>query len=110
MDKCCKTLQIMLKKPKLASYYFNLNDLNLLLDILLREVSTTPLSKTRVQLLKLLELVLDNQIYREDNYRIEDVEEMIQEQILYEDEEEEGDAASGKKHSDAELECIASIN
>ena len=105
MDKCCKTLQIMLRKPKLASYYFNVNDLNLILDILLREVTTTVSSKTRVQLLKLLEIVLDNDIYREDKYRIDDVEEMIQEQILYEEEEE-----AGKKYSESELECIASLN
>ena len=89
----------------MASYYFNANDLNLILDILLREVTTTAASKTRVQLLKLLEVVLDNPIYREDKYRIDDVEEMIQEQILYEEDED-----AGKKYSETELECIASLN
>jgi hypothetical protein len=48
LDKCCKTLNIMLSKPKLAEDYFNKNDLNLLMDILLREVLTNTLSKTRV--------------------------------------------------------------
>ena len=37
--------------------------------------------------------------------RISDVEELIHEQILYEEEEE-----VGKKYSETELECIASLN
>ena len=77
MDKCCKTLQIMLTKKQLALTYFNINDLNLILDILIREVTTTTSSKTRVQLLKLTELVLDNEVYREDNYRRDDVQEVV---------------------------------
>lgn len=44
------------------------------MDILLREVLTNTQSKTRVQILKLLETILDNEIYREDKYRIDDVE------------------------------------
>lgn len=48
LDKCCKTLNIMLKKDKIAEDYFNKNDLNLLMDILLREVLTNSQSKTRV--------------------------------------------------------------
>lgn len=48
MDKCCKTLQIMLKKSQLATTYFNINDFNLIMDILIREVTTTTSTKTRV--------------------------------------------------------------
>ena len=75
------------------------------MDILLREILTNTDSKTRVQILKLMETVLDNNTYREYHHRIDDVEEMIQEQILYEDDE-----LAEKKFTDAEMECIASLN
>ena len=82
LDKCCKVLRIILQKEELANYYFNTNDLNLIMDILLREILTNTDSKTRVQILKLMETVLDNNTYREYHHRIDDVEEMIQEQLL----------------------------
>ena len=40
LDKCCKTINLMMKKPDIAAYYFNKNDINLIMDILLREVLT----------------------------------------------------------------------
>jgi hypothetical protein len=51
-----------------------------------------------------METILDNPIYREYRHRMDDVEEMIQEQIMYEDDQE------GRKPSEAEKECIASLN
>ena len=102
LDKCCKTLNIILTKPQLASYYFNTNDLNLLMDVMLREVVSNPDSKTRIQIYKLIETVLNNEIYREYKYRYEDVEQVIRENIM----DDEGD----NKFSDAERECIASLN
>lgn len=55
--------------------------------------------------MKLIETILDNDIYRENKYRMTDVEEMILEQILYEEDE-----IAEKKYSNNELECIASLN
>ena len=104
LDKCAMTLNIMLSKPDLASYYFNINDINLILDILLREVATNTQGKTRVELYKLMETVLDSEIYREYKYRQEDVEQIIQELIIYEDEDTE------KRYDQNELECIATLN
>jgi len=52
-----------------------------------------------------MEIVLNNQIYREENYRINEVEEVIQEMILYEE-----DDVADKNYSDTERECIASLN
>ena len=40
MDTCCKSLNIILCREDLASYYFNINDLSLLVDILIREAGT----------------------------------------------------------------------
>lgn len=36
LDKCCETVNIILNKPDMNDY-FNINDLNALIDILLRE-------------------------------------------------------------------------
>ena len=38
LGDCAQCLDIMLHKPELAQYYFNINDLNLIMDILLREI------------------------------------------------------------------------
>ena len=75
------------------------------MDILIRESYSNPQSQVRVQVLKLMETVLNNEVYREYNHRRSDVEEMINEAILYEEDE-----TAEKKYSDAELQCIATIN
>ena len=46
--------------------------------------------------------MLNNPIYRQEQYRFSEVEDMVQEQILYED--------LDKKYSDTERECIATLN
>ena len=53
------------------------------MDILLREVNTNQSCKTRVQVLRLLETLLNNKTYREYKYRMDEVENMIVESILY---------------------------
>ena len=77
----------MMKKPEIASYYFNNNDINLIMDILLREVLTNQESKTRCQILMLIEVLMNNDIYKEQNYKVDEVEEMIEEQIKFEEDE-----------------------
>ena len=57
------------------------------MDILLREVLTNTFSETRVQILELIETILHNDTYKEENYKIDEVKEIIYEQIRYEDEE-----------------------
>lgn len=37
-ENCCATINTILKNPKTGSYYFNLNDLNIILDIIIREI------------------------------------------------------------------------
>ena len=46
-----------------------------------------------------------NESYRVDNYRIEDIEEMVQEHIMYNDDEEED-----KKGLEKEYAAIANLN
>ena len=57
------------------------------MDVLLREVSTNQSSKTRISILKLLQTLLNNKTYREYKYRMEEVENMIVESILYNQDE-----------------------
>jgi len=88
LEKCCETINIILgSREEISNYYFNLNDLNLIMDILLREVSTNQSSKTRISILKLLQTLLNNKTYREHKYRMEEVENMIVESILYNQDE-----------------------
>jgi glycerol-3-phosphate cytidylyltransferase-like family protein len=85
--------------------YFNANDLSAIVDILLRESQTNMESKVRIAALSLLEVVLDNKIYREHKFRLQDVEDMVQQAILY----DEGDQ-EGQGHDEYEMECLASLN
>ena len=62
-------------------------------------------SKVRIAALSLLEVVLDNKIYREHKFRLQDVEDMVQQAILY----DEGDQ-EGQGHDEYEMECLASLN
>ena len=48
LDKCCETINIILNNESMvADQYFNINDLNALIDILLREAQTNSSSDTR---------------------------------------------------------------
>ena len=58
LDKCCETINIILNKEQLANYYFNINDLNALIDILLREAQTNASSDTRAQIFRLIETII----------------------------------------------------
>lgn len=66
LDKCCETINIILKSSsKELVDYFNINDLNALIDILLREAQTNSSSDTRAQVLKLMETIILNSTYME---------------------------------------------
>ena len=64
LDKCCECLRIMLCKPQLATQYFNINDINLIIDILSREMAENTDIPTRIQIYKLVEQVLENPVYK----------------------------------------------
>ena len=60
LDKCCETINIILNKESLKNYYFNGNDQNALIDILLREAQTNADSDTRAQIFRLIETIVQN--------------------------------------------------
>ena len=37
LDKCCRTIAILMTREETAKYYFNPNDISAIIDILLRE-------------------------------------------------------------------------
>lgn len=47
-EKCCNTLEIILENNELKSYYFNVNDINIIFDITFREMSTNQQEQVRV--------------------------------------------------------------
>ncbi len=101
-DKCLDTLSIIMAKD--ASHdFFNINDLNVLMDICLREIYTEKVTEVRVQILRMIETIMDHDMYRTYPYKLEDIREVIHELILYEDE-----ATGG--YSQKEHEYIAILN
>ena len=81
MDKCCETINIILNNQKLQSYYFNKNDLNSLIDILLREGQTNASTDTRAQIFRLIETIIKNENYKTEKYKIDEVKQMTNEVV-----------------------------
>jgi hypothetical protein len=81
LDKCCETINIILGKEELATYYFNTNDLNLLIDILLREAQTNASTDNRASIFRLIETIIQNMVYKKDLYKIDEVKQMTKEVI-----------------------------
>ena len=100
-DKCLETLSIILSKEE-SKNFFNVNDLSVLLDICLREIQTEKDSSVRVQILRMIETIMDNKMYKDYPYKLDDIKETVNELILYEDE------SSG--YSIKEKESIAKLN
>lgn len=100
LEKCCKTIAVIMSLPDKGEY-FNANDISALVDILLRESQTNMDSKVRIAALSLLEVVLNNKVYQEHKFRREDIEDMVQQAILYDDDQ---------PHDEYEMECLASLN
>ncbi|TNV79018.1 hypothetical protein FGO68_gene2123 [Halteria grandinella] len=85
-DKCLETLSIILSKEE-SKDFFNINDLNLLLDICLREIQTEKDPNVRVQILRMIETIMDHEQYKTYPYKLDDIRDTVNELILSEDEE-----------------------
>ena len=77
LDKCCCTLKIIIDNPTLSGYYFNQNDLNLIVDILMREVTSNTNPAVRIEIYRLIESILNNKVYRNEKYKYSEVKEMV---------------------------------
>jgi Protein of unknown function (DUF2013) len=103
-DKCLETISILLAKER-SHDFFNSNDLNVLLDICLREIQTEREASVRTQILRMVETIMDHGMYRKYPYKLEDIRDMVNELILYEPEEDGIGTYSVK-----EREYIAKLN
>ena len=86
LDKCMQTICLMLQASE-SENFFNENDIDIILGICLRELATPNPSRTRLQILKVLNLILEHttylQFYKD---KLPGIRTTIEEQILYEDE------------------------
>ena len=73
LDKCCETINIILNKEDLKNDYFNINDLNALIDTLLREAQTNSSSDTRAQVIRLIDTIIQNKVYMEYKEKISEI-------------------------------------
>lgn len=92
----------MMDNTEIASYYFNLNDINLIVDVTFREMSTNQNPDVRIEAFKLMETLLNNDTYRYDKHRYDDIKDLVYELIISEDEE--------NPYSDEERSCISLLN
>jgi hypothetical protein len=102
-DKSLETLNIILTREK-SKDFFNINDLNVLLDICLREIQTEKNPAIRVQILRMIEIIMDHEMYKRYPHRLEDVRDLINDLILYEEE------STDSEYSIKEKECISKLN
>lgn len=82
-DKCLETISIVMSKER---DFFNINDLNVLLDICLREIQTERSPAVRVQIFRTIETIMDHHAYRQYPYKLEDIRDTVNELVLFEDE------------------------
>jgi hypothetical protein len=101
-DKCLETLSIILSKEQ-SKDFFNINDLNVLLDICLREIQTEKDPNVRVQILRMIETIIDHDMYKQYPYKLDDIRDTVNELVLYEDESQGG-------YSIKEKEFISKLN
>lgn len=102
-DKCLEALSVILSKEQSCDF-FNTNDLHVLLDICLREIQTEKNPVVRTQILRMIETIMDHDMYKKYPYKLDDIRDTINELILYEPEEEEN------QYSMKEKEYIAKLN
>ena len=74
-------MELILRNQELGEYYFNINDLSIMVDIVLREIQTNLMSDTRVSIFKLLLAIVENKIYQEQFYKMDEIHAIINELI-----------------------------
>ncbi len=66
LDKCMHTIECLMTNKK-SQEFFNDNDLNMIVDIGLRELGTPNSNRARVRTLRVLRLVLEHPSFWESN-------------------------------------------
>ena len=72
LDKCMQSIGVLLKSSK-SEEFFNCNDIDIIVDIGLRELGEPNTARARVQTLRVLLTVLDHESFMEHyKHRVED--------------------------------------
>jgi len=58
LDKCMQTIAVIMQNPKTKDDFFNLNDLDYIVGVAMRELNVRNTRRTRIQILKVLNIVL----------------------------------------------------
>ena len=76
--------------------------MDLLLDICLREIQSEKDASVRIQILKMIETIMDHEMYKMHPYKLDDIRDTVNELILFEDDQ--------FPYSVKEKESIAKLN
>lgn len=82
--------------------FFNINDMQLIIDICLNQIQREKKEDTRVSILKAIDTIMDHRMFKQYPYNLDSIQETVNELILYEDE--------SKPYSDKERECLSKLN
>lgn len=90
LDKSMQSVCVLLTNPKTVGKFFSMNDFDLIVDCCLRELESANTGRTRTQILRVLNLILDNNQYVELNMnRLVEFNTTLTNIVLYEDEQNE---------------------
>lgn len=79
---------MLLNNPE-SAHFFNENDIDIIVGVALRELGSPNTARSRVQILKVLNQVLTHKQYMKYfPHRLDDMNEVIEQQIMFEDEEQ----------------------
>ena len=90
LEKILQTVAIMMQHPKTKENYFTENDYDVLVDLCLRELEQSNHEKARIQIFKVLYLILCEPIYIENpnyTYRIDMYKTKLENVIIHEEDE-----------------------
>ena len=88
LDKCLQSICVLLTNPQTMGKFFSMNDFDLLVDCCLRELESPNTGRTRTQILRLMNLILDNGQYIElHKHRLPDFHTKIETIVIHEEEE-----------------------
>lgn len=86
LDKQMQTIQVLMTNYRTKSTFFTLNDIDVIVDCCLREIESKNTSRTRTQILKVMNLILLNEEYLKTyNKRLVDFNQKLENTVLFED-------------------------
>lgn len=87
LEKCMETIGVLLSNPKTA-VIFNENDIDFVVDVCIRELGAANKVQARVEILKVLNIILDNTAYWQYySHRVSELDSLLETQIMFEDED-----------------------